>query len=125
MELIQTAAAPIPAGHCSQAVKANGFVFVSGQLPLVPGGERPMSENIDEQTRQTLENLRNILLAAGSSVDRLVSVQIFISDVALWPHVNRVYETFMGAHRPARAVIPTRELHLGAMIEISAVAVVG
>ena len=123
MELIETAAAPIPLGHYSQAVKANGFVFLSGQLPLVPGGDEPMAETIEEQTRQTLENLRQILLAAGSSVDRLVSVQIFIPDVELWPPVNRIYEKFMGNHRPARSVVPTRDLHLGAMIEINAIAV--
>jgi len=125
MELIESAAAPIPLGHYSQAVKANGFVFVSGQLPLIPGGERRMPEGIEAQARQTLENMRQILLAAGSSVDRLVSVQIFIPDVAMWPPVNRIYEEFMGAHRPARSVIPTRDLHLGALIEINAIAVVG
>ncbi|WP_086056812.1 RidA family protein [Bordetella genomosp. 9] len=123
IERIQTADAPVPAGHYSQAIKANGFIFVSGQLPFAPGPHRVMPQGIAAQARQCLENLRAILQAAGTSVDSLTSVQIFISDVALWGEVNAVYESFMGQAQPARTVVPTNALHHGALIELNAVAV--
>jgi 2-iminobutanoate/2-iminopropanoate deaminase len=123
IEPIHTADAPLPAGHYSQAIKANGFVFVSGQLPIVPGEERRMPDTITAQARQCLENLRAILSAAGTTVDQLVSVQLFIPDVSLWGEVNAVYEAFMGDARPARTVVPTRDLHYGALIKLNAIAV--
>jgi reactive intermediate/imine deaminase len=123
IEYIQTAAAPLPAGHYSQAVKANGFVYVAGQLPFAPGAQRVMPDGIAAQARQCLENLAAILAAAGTSLDQLASVQIFIPDVSLWPEVNAVYEAFMGDARPARTVVPTGALHHGALIELNAVAV--
>jgi 2-iminobutanoate/2-iminopropanoate deaminase len=122
IEPIFTAHAPSPAGHYSQAVKANGFVFVSAQLPIAPGEERRMPDSIAAQARQCLENLRAILEAAGTRVDLLVNIQIFIPDVSLWGEVNAVYEAFMGDARPARTVVPTRELQYGALIKLNAVA---
>ncbi|WP_233237663.1 RidA family protein [Bordetella sp. LUAb4] len=124
IERIETSRAPLPAGHYSQAIKANGFVFVSGQLPFAPGPDRQLPNGIEAQARQCLDNLAAILDASGSSVDQLVSVQLFIPDVALWGKVNAVYEAFMGTARPARTVVPTRDLHYGALIELNAVAVV-
>ncbi|CAM3735555.1 Enamine deaminase RidA [Bordetella sputigena] len=123
IERIQTPEAPLPAGHYSQAIKANGFVFVSGQLPYAPGGQRILPDGIAAQARQCLENVRAILEAAGTSLDQLVSVQIFIPDVSLWGEVNAVYESVMGNARPARTVVPTTALHYGALIEVNAVAV--
>lgn len=123
IERIQTVDAPLPAGHYSQAIKANGFVFVSGQLPYPPGGQRVLPEGIAAQARQCLENVRAILDAAGTSMSHLVSVQIFIPDVSMWAEVNAVYESVMGDARPARTVVPTTALHYGALIEINAVAV--
>ena len=125
IESISTDLAPAPLGHYSQAIKSKGFVFVAGQLPIIPGTGTQMPEGIEAQARQTLNNLKNILIAAGSSVEQIVSVQLFIPDVALWPQVNRVYQEFMAAARPARSVIPTRDLHFGALIEINAIAVAG
>ncbi|WP_440588403.1 RidA family protein [Bordetella genomosp. 11] len=122
IERIETAAAPLPAGHYSQAIKANGFVFVSGQLPFPPGSKRILPDGIAAQARQCLENLQAILDAAGTTLENLVSVQIFIPDVALWAEVNAVYESVMGAARPARTVVPTTALHYGALIEVNAVA---
>lgn len=123
IESIETAGAPLPAGHYSQAIKANGFVFVSGQLPFAPGGPRVLPDGIAAQARQCLENVRAILVAAGTSMENLVSVQIFIPDVSLWAEVNAVYEAVMGKARPARTVVPTTALHYGALIEVNAVAV--
>lgn len=122
ISLIETPDAPLPAGHYSQAVVANGFVFVAGILPIVPGGERRIPDGIEAQMRQALANLRAILIAAGSDLDRLVSVQIFIPDIELWPAINALYAEALGAHRPARTVIPCGPLHYGALLEVNAVA---
>jgi 2-iminobutanoate/2-iminopropanoate deaminase len=123
MEFVRTDAAPTPAGHYSQAVVANGFVFVAGILPIEPGGgERRIPDGIDAQARLALGNLRAILEAAGSALDRLVSVQIFIPSMEAWPAINAVYAEVLGDHRPARTVIPCGALHYGALVEINAIA---
>ncbi len=122
MQLIETGHAPIPAGHYSQAVVHNGFVFVSGQLPIVPGQKEHRVGTIEEQTEQVLRNVEAILIAAGSGLDRVLQMTIYISDGELWGGVNAVYSRVMGAHRPARAVVPVKELHYGYQIEIQVVA---
>lgn len=122
MRSIETSDAPLPAGHYSQAIVANGFVFVAGILPIIPGSDRQIPQGIAAQTRQVLDNLRAILLAANSDLGRLASVQIFVPSIESWSVVNQVYEEVLGAHRPARTVIPTGPLHYGALIEINAVA---
>lgn len=124
LKFVSTDLAPKPRGHYSQATVANGVVYVSGQLPLLPGDDAAMPAGIREQARQALENVRRIVEAAGSSIDRILCVNIFVADVESWPAVNEVYEAFMGAHRPARTVVPTGELHLGALIEINAIAAI-
>jgi 2-iminobutanoate/2-iminopropanoate deaminase len=83
-----------------------------------------MPVGIREQTRQALENVRQILEAAGSGVDRILCVNIFVTDVKSWPGVNEVYQEFMGTHRPARTVVPSGDLHFGALVEINAMAAV-
>ena len=119
---IQTPDAPTPAGHYSQAVVHNGIVYVAGQLAIDPRtGERKLG-SIEEQTEQALQNVSAILNAAGSDLSRLLKVTIYISDMSLWGAVNVVYARVMGEHRPARAVIPTRELHHGFLIEVDAIA---
>ncbi|MBN1197169.1 MAG: RidA family protein [Candidatus Aminicenantes bacterium] len=123
MEFVFTNKAPAPAGHYSQAVVHNGLVYVSGQLPLVPGGGDP-PRGIEAQTLQVLVNLEAVLTGAGSSLDQVLKVTVYVSDMALWERVNDVYARFFGDHRPARAVVPTRELHYGFLLEIDAVAVV-
>ena len=123
MKFIETKAAPIPAGHYSQAVVANGFVFLAGQLPIVPGSTLEMPEGVAEQTRQVFKNLDAILKASGSGLSDLVSVQIFISDLQLWGQFNVVYQEMLGSHKPARTVVPCNALHYGALVEVNAVAV--
>lgn len=128
MHIINTPNATPPAGHYSQAVRANGFVFVSGQLGFLPAppGERPsLAVGAAGQTEAALRSMQAILQAAGASMQSVVNVTVYIPDIALWDEVNRVYERAFGAHRPARAIVPTRELHYGALVEISAVAVAG
>lgn len=124
MQFIETKDAPLPAGHYSQAVVANGLVFVAGILPIIPNTDRRIPEGIAAQAQQVLDNLRAILGAAGSGLDRLVSVQLFIPSIDLWSDVNEVYRNAMGTHKPARTVIPCGPLHYGALIELNAVAVV-
>lgn len=125
IKFVSTNLAPKPLGHYSQATIANGVVYVSGQLPLVPGDEITMPDGIRDQTCQALQNVRQILKAAGSSVDRILCVNIFVTNVESWPLVNEVYRDFMGTHRPARSVVPVGVLHLGALIEINATAAIG
>lgn len=122
MHHIETEAAPRPAGHYSQAVVHNGTVYVSGQLPIDPRtGERRL-DSIEAQARQALANVSAVLDAAGARLADVLKVTVYISDIGLWDRVNRVYAEFFGDHRPARCVVPTRELHFGFQIEIEAVA---
>ncbi|MEN4918823.1 Rid family hydrolase [Achromobacter spanius] len=126
MQIIHTPKATPPAGHYSQAVRANGFVFVSGQLgflpPAAPGDRPALASGAADQAREALRSVQAILETAGSSLSAVVNVTVYIPDVGLWDEVNRVYEQCFGAHRPARAIVPTRELHYGALVEISVVA---
>ncbi|MBV8856816.1 MAG: RidA family protein [Acidobacteria bacterium] len=119
---VHTQDAPAPAGHYSQAVVYNGLVFVAGQLAVDPRtGERRLG-SVEEQTEQALKNVGEILKAAGSDLSRVLKMTVYVSDIGLWGRVNEVYARVLGEHRPARAVIPTRELHHGFLIEIDAVA---
>jgi 2-iminobutanoate/2-iminopropanoate deaminase len=124
MNFIDTPTAPTPAGHYSQAVVHGGFVFVAGQLPIDPADASRPPGTIEDQTERALANVAAILRAAGSNLDRVVQMTIYISDVELWSRVNAVYARVMASHRPARAIVPTRELRHGMLIEIQAIAVV-
>ncbi len=124
MKKIYTSRAPTPAGHYSQAVVHNGLVYVSGQLPIVPGSGKKITGPIEEQTRQVLENISIILDAAKSDLNKVIKITVYVSDIALWDQVNEVYAEYFGKHRPARAVVPTGELHFGFKIEMEAVAAV-
>jgi 2-iminobutanoate/2-iminopropanoate deaminase len=122
IDKVLTKNAPQPAGHYSQAVVHSGIVYVAGQLPIDPDtGERRVG-SIEEQTEQALKNLFEILRAAGSDIDRILKTTVYISDIELWGRVNAVYTKMFGDHRPARAVVPTRELHFGFQVEIEAIA---
>jgi 2-iminobutanoate/2-iminopropanoate deaminase len=119
---IQAPGTALPAGHYSQAIVANGLVYVSGQLPVdLTTGTRDTGPLAD-QTRRVLANLRAVLQASGSDLDLLLSVTVYLTDVALWGEFNAVYAEELGAHRPARTVVPTGPLRHGFLIEVSAVA---
>ena len=121
MKPIFTEKAPPPAGHYSQAIVSGGLVFVSGQLPIHPeSGE--IKPTIEEQTHQVMNNLEYILLASGSSLGKVVKATLYISDISLWNKVNTIYAEHFGSHKPARAVVPTRDLHFGCLIEVEVVA---
>jgi len=121
MRVVHTDLAPRAAGHYSQAVIHHGTVYVSGQLPIDPADPKATPGDAATQTRQALENVRHILEAAGSGLDRALQMTIYVSDISHWDEVNRVYSELMGAHRPARAVVPTRDLHFGYLVEIQAI----
>jgi len=121
---VQTKNALKPAGHYSQAVVYNGLVFVSGQLAVDHETGEKKTGSIEEQTEQALKNISEILKAAGSDLSRVLKMTVYVSDISLWDAVNQTYARVMGESRPARAVIPTKELHHGFLIEIDAIAAV-
>ena len=122
MKVILTENAPQPSGHYSQAIIHDNTVYVSGQLPVDPTTGEKRLGSIEEQTEQVLKNISGILKAAGSDLNQVIKTTIYISDIELWGRVNTVYARFFGEHRPARAVVPTRNLHFGFQIEIEAIA---
>jgi reactive intermediate/imine deaminase len=110
-----------PAGHYSHAVKANGFVFVSGQLPIGPGGERLTDASFEAQARQVLANVGAALSSAGSSVEHLVQVRAYLTDIGDWAAFNAIYAEWAGTARPARCAVPVPALHYGFKVEVEAV----
>ena len=113
-----------PGGHYSHAVRAGAFIFVSGQLPIAADGARLADEDFQTQARQALANLAAALAAANSTVDRLIQVRVYVTDINDWPVFDKIYSEWIGAVRPARAVVPVPALHYGFRIEIEAVALV-
>jgi reactive intermediate/imine deaminase len=111
-----------PGGHYSHAVSAGGFVFVAGQLPVAPDGRKLNGEPFEAQARQVLANVAAALRGAGSSIDKLVQVRVYITDIELWPEFNVVYAEWAGESRPARAVVPVPQLHYGFLVEVEATA---
>lgn len=124
--VVRTEAAPAPfqGAPYSQAIVAGGFVFVSGQLALVPGANGLSGATIGEQTEQVFANLAAILDAAGSGLDRLVKTTVFLSDLQDFGGMNEVYARHVGDRPPARATVEVAGLPSGALVEIEAVATV-
>jgi len=109
-------------GHYSPGIVSRGMLYISGQLPLDRGTGKVVSGGITEQTWAALRNMEQILREAGLAKEAVVLCRVYIPDVSLWEDVNRAYAEFFGAHKPARVIVPTRELHHDALIEIEAVA---
>jgi 2-iminobutanoate/2-iminopropanoate deaminase len=123
-EAIRTEAAPAPfqGAPYSQAIRAGGLLFVSGQVALQPGSSEPVSDAIGEQTEQVFANLRAILEAAGSSLDRIVKTTVYLTDLGDFQEMNEVYKQHVGELPPARATIEVSKLPAGSRIEIEAIA---
>ncbi len=124
MEKIQIKNAPAPVGHYSPAVVHNGLIFVSGQLPMNYQTGEVETGAIEAQTELALRNVEQILLAADSDLNHVLQVTIYISEMKLWEKVNAVYARIFGEHKPARAIVPVKDLHFGTKIEIQAIAAV-
>ncbi len=120
-EIVRTDRAPAAIGPYSQAVKAGGFVFASGQLGIDPSTGK-LVDDVEAQTRQALLNLSAVFEAAGTNLDNVVKTTIFLADIADFPKVNGVYGEFFGSSLPARATVQVAALPLGALVEIEAIA---
>ena len=123
MKTIQPANQPQPKGHYSPGIEHNGLIFVSGQLPMSLDTREPFTGSIEEQTELALRNVEAVLQAAGSDLSQVLQFTIYVSDMELWAAVNETYARVMGEHRPARAIVPVKDLHFGTKIEIQAIAV--
>ena len=122
MNPISTAAAPAARGHYSQAIVHGGLVYVAGQLPIVPADPERRLAGFEAQARQVIDNVIAILEAAGSGPEHIVKATVYIADVAHWPAFNAIYARRLGAHRPARTVVPVPALHYGYLVEMDAIA---
>ncbi len=119
--IIQTNDAPAPIGPYSQAVKANGFLFVSGQIAMVPEtGELNMA-NIQDETHQVMKNLKAVLETAGHKFSNIVKTTIFLSDMSLFASVNEVYGSYFSSNYPARETLAVKGLPKGVNVEISVI----
>jgi 2-iminobutanoate/2-iminopropanoate deaminase len=125
-DIIRTEAAPAPfqGAPYSQAIKAGGFVFVSGQLSLRPGDKELTAGEIGPQTEQVFANLRAILEEAGSSIEKLVKTTVFLQDLGDFAGMNEVYARHVGDSPPARSTVEVAKLPSGALVEIEAIALV-
>jgi 2-iminobutanoate/2-iminopropanoate deaminase len=126
-QVVRTERAPAPfqGAPYSQAIRAEGLVFVSGQLSLRPDHGEIVGETIGEQTEQVFENLRAILEEAGSGLDRLVKTTVYLTDLGDFAGMNEVYARHVGDRPPARATIEVSALPSGAKVEIEAIALAG
>jgi 2-iminobutanoate/2-iminopropanoate deaminase len=122
METIQTDLAPAAIGPYAQAVKANGLVFCSGQIPLDPVTMQLVEGDIKAQTERVLLNLQAVLAAAGSSLERVVKTTVFLADLNDFVAMNEVYAGYFNATRPARATVQAARLPRDVKIEIELVA---
>lgn len=123
-DVVRTESAPAPfqGAPYSQAIKAGGFVFVSGQLALQPGHTELMGGGIGAQTEQVFANLRAILEEAGSSLDQLVKTTVFLQNLDDFAGMNEVYAKHVGSTPPARSTVEVAKLPSGALVEIEAIA---
>ena len=123
MDIISTDRAPKALGPYSQAIRANGFVFCSGQIPIDPAAGAVVATTVEDQTRQAITNLRQVLEAAGSGLDKVVKTTVFISDMNDFAAVNGVYAELFGDAKPARSCVQVARLPKDVKIEIEAIAV--
>ena len=122
MEIINNPNMPAAGGHYSHCIKHNGILYLSGQLPF----DRTTNEiptSIEDQTDLVLQNVEEVLKAAGSSRNDVLQVRVYISNIDYWTKVNARYALFFGHHKPARCIIPSRDLHHGCLIEVEVIAV--
>lgn len=121
--IIATQKAPAAVGPYSQAVQVGDLIYTAGQIPLVPETGKLIEGGVEAQTRQVMQNLANVLEAAGSSLAYVVKTTIFVTNLADFAAINEVYGSFFASNPPARSTVQVAALPLGASIEIEAVAI--
>lgn len=123
-QIIQTDRAPQAIGPYSQAVKARGFVYASGQIPIDPATGQFVAGGITEQTEQVLKNVAAVLKASGSGLDKVVKTTVFLADMEEFAAMNEVYARFFSSEPPARATVQAAGLPRNAKVEIEVIALV-
>ena len=121
-KVIATSGAPKAIGPYSQGIEANGFVFVSGQIPINPETGKIEVTDITGQTNQVLKNVTAVLAAAGCTLENVVKTTVFLSDISNFAAMNEVYKQFFTADCPARSAFAVKDLPLGALVEIETIA---
>ena len=122
MDAIQTDQAPLAIGPYSQAITANGFLFLSGQIPLVPETMQVIEGDVRAQTERVFENIGAVLTAAGSSLAQVVKTTVFLADMNDFTAMNEVYARYFGEHRPARSTVQAARLPRDVRVEIEVIA---
>jgi 2-iminobutanoate/2-iminopropanoate deaminase len=123
MKTIHAENAPAAIGPYAQAIEVNGLVFCSGQLPINPGSGKIEVAGVAEQTMQVLLNVRAVLEAAGSGLDKVVKTTVFLTEIGDFPVVNKIYGEMFGDHKPARSTVQVARLPKAAKVEIEVIAV--
>ena len=119
---VATKLAPPAAASYSQAMKVNNLIFVSGQIPFTPDG-KPVEGTITDKANQCLQNVKNILEASNSSLNHIVKVNVFLTDMNDFQEFNKLYATYFNEHKPARSCVAVKTLPLGVDVEVEAIAV--
>lgn len=123
MKIISTKNAPAAVGPYSQAVEANGTLYVSGQIPFVPETMKVAGSDIKSQTLQSLMNILGIVEEAGFTKENIIKCGVFMQDLSMFKDMNEVYAKFFGNHKPARFAVEVRRLPLDVLVEIDAIVV--
>lgn len=121
-KVISTSAAPPAVGPYSQAIRAGGFLFLSGQLPLDPKTSTIVGEDIETQTRQVLVNIKSVLSSVGLSLADVVKTTVFLKDIQHFPKMNGIYKEFFPQDAPARSTVQIANLPMNALVEIESIA---
>jgi 2-iminobutanoate/2-iminopropanoate deaminase len=124
-KVISTTSAPAAVGPYSQAIVANGFIFCAGQIPLDPQSGELVEGSIGDQTRRCMQNLAAVLTEAGTGLDDVVKVTVYLADIGDYADFNDAYAEFAGSNPPARAAFAVKDLPRGARVEIECVALAG
>src|SRR5690606_11475425 len=122
MRIITNDLMPKANGHYSTAIISNSNLYVSGQLPVSTDGTHHQEDSFEQQFDIVFQNIKTILAASGSSLNQIVKIKAYISDVKLWPEFNTLYAHVMGEHKPIRTVVPVPELHYGYKLEVDLIA---
>lgn len=123
MKTIFTDEAPAPIGPFSQAVQTQGLIFCSGQVGMAAGASTLVSDDVEEQTLQVLNNIKQVLSSAGVGLTHVVKMTIYLTDMGDFANMNKIYGEFFGTHKPARTTVQVAKLPLNASIEMECIAV--